>query len=195
MTQPNTSKFNPNHYIGCHPLNSLDSFGSFSGNYESDSQIPYSRFTPESIYNGIITWKRHRSLKRKTLDCALEKIAGNNLPGKEHAEAYLRYLYRRNCKTNTIRGACTAILLFQLFLKQNGKTHLEQITRVDLEAFVEREQDRDLKISTVRTRLHAVYAFLRFMDKDHRVHPDLLLRKIKIKLPQSLPRAMAPNGG
>jgi len=193
MTQTNVSIGNPNHYLGCHPLNPLEPLDDFTGNREIDNQIPFSRFTPASILNGVITWKRQRTLRRKTLDSVLEKVFTSDVPCKEHAAKYLRHMYRRNCKPNTIRGAYTAILLFLLFLKRSGKTHLEQITRIELEAFVEQEQDRDLKNSTVKTRLHALYAFLRFMDKEHRVHPDLLKRKIKIKLPQSLPRAIASH--
>ena len=193
MTQTNVSIGNPNHYLGCHPLNPLEPLDDFTGNREIDNQIPFSRFTPASILNGVITWKRQRTLRRKTLDSVLEKVFTSDVPCKEHAAKYLRHMYRRNCKPNTIRGAYTAILLFLLFLKRSGKTHLEQITRIELEAFVEQEQDRDLKNSTVKTRLHALYAFLRFMDKEHRIHPDLLKRKIKIKVPQSLPRAMASH--
>ena len=193
MTQTNVSIRNPNHYLGCHPLNPLEPLDDFTDNREIDNQIPFSRFTPASILNGVITWQRQRSLRGKALDHALEKVFTSDVPCKEHAAKYLRHMYRRNCKPNTIRGACTAILLFLLFLKRSGKTHLEQITRIELEAFVEQEQDRDLKNSTVKTRLHALYAFLRFMDKEHRVHPDLLKRKIKIKLPQSLPRAIASH--
>ena len=193
MTQADISKVNPNQYLGCHPLNPLDPLIDFTGNHEIDNQIPFPRFTPASILKGVITWQRQRSLRGKALDHALERISIGDLPGSEYAVKYLRHMYRRNCKPNTIRGACTAILLFLLFLKRSGKTHFGQITRIDLEAFVEQEQDRGLKNSTVKTRLHALYAFLRFMGKEHRVYQDLLLRKIKIKLPQSLPRAMASH--
>ena len=191
MTQANVSKVNPNQYLGCHPLNRLDPLDDFTGNREIDNQIPFPRFTPASILNGVITWQRQRSLRGKALDHALEKVFTSDAPCKEHAAKYLRHMYRRNCKPNTIRGAYTAILLFLLFLKQSGKTHFGQITRIDLEAFVEKEQDRDLKISTVRTRLQALYAFFRYLVKEQAVHTDLLERKIKLKLPQSLPRAMA----
>ena len=39
------------------------------------------------------------------------------------------------------------------FLHRLGKTHLDQLQRQDIEAFVEREQDRWLKPNSVRTRL------------------------------------------
>ena len=39
--------------------------------------------------------------------------------------------------------------------------------RADLEAFIEYEQDRGLRISTVRTRLACIIAFLHFlMEQD-----------------------------
>jgi integrase/recombinase XerD len=193
MAQLNVLKVNPNHYVGCHPLNPLDPFGDFSGNLDIVDQIPLSRFTPASIYNGIITWQQERSLRRKALDHSLERISIDGLPGREHAAEYLRHMYRRNCKPSTIRGACTSILFFTLYLKQCGKDQLEQATRLDLEAFVESEQDRELKPSTVKVRLSALYAFFRFLVKEGELQPELLSRKIKIKIPQSLPRAIAPS--
>ena len=111
MTQVSASQFNPNHFLGCHPIGSLSFLD------EIDNPILLSRFTPESILNGIITWKQERSLRRKALDSALEKIAGHDVPGKQYAKTYLHHMYRRNCKPNTLRSACTAVLLFLMYLK------------------------------------------------------------------------------
>ena len=57
-------------------------------------------------------------------------------------------------------------------------------------AFVEHEQDRGLQIRGVRTRLVAVYSFIRYLVDDEILAPDLLTKKIKLKLPDSLPRAI-----
>ena len=59
------------------------------------------------------------------------------------------HLYRRNCRPNTLRAYAGAIQLFLAFLHHHGKAHLEALTREDLEAFLEQEQDRGLKITTV----------------------------------------------
>ena len=65
-----------------------------------------------------------------------------------------------------------------------------QLQRQDIEAFVEHEQDRGLKPNSVRTRLCAVYAFVRFLIEKKIVSYELMERKIRLKLPDQLPRAM-----
>jgi site-specific recombinase XerD len=74
-----------------------------------------------------------------------------------------------------------------------GKGNGERILREDLEAFLEHEQDRSLKPSTVRTRLALVKALIRFLVRREVVRPEVLSRSIKIKVPELLPRAMDPE--
>jgi len=70
---------------------------------------------------------------------------------------------------------------------------IENIDRHDIEAFVEHEQDRGLSIRAVRTRLVAVYSFIRYLVDSKVLSPELLMKKIKLKLPDSLPRAIDSN--
>jgi integrase/recombinase XerD len=120
----------------------------------------------------------------------LKNISAQDLVGKSFVEQYLRDQYRRNCRPNTLRLAATSLRQFLSFLNRLGKTHLEQMQRQDIEAFVEHEQDRGLKPNSVRTRLCAVYAFVRFLIEKKIVGYELIERKIKLKLPDQLPRAM-----
>lgn len=131
--------------------------------------------------------------RQAALERLLQKLSGKQLLGSHHAERYLRDQYRRNCRPNTMRSSCTAIELFLAFFTTTGKTHLEQVTREDLYGFIEREQDRGLKPLTVDTRLRAVKAFLRFLIDEEVVDHRVLLRKIAIKVPEPLPRAMDPD--
>ncbi len=131
--------------------------------------------------------------RRTALQRLLQKLIGKQLVGRQHAERYLRDQYRRNCRPNTMRSSCTAIEFFLSFVAGAGKSHLEQITRDDLYGFIEQEQDRGLKPLTVHTRLRAVKAFLRFLIDDETVDHRLLSRKITIKIPEALPRAMDPD--
>jgi integrase/recombinase XerD len=126
-------------------------------------------------------------------DRLFKDLSNKNLPGKEHIERYLRYKFRQNCRPNTIRIAYVSIVLMCDFLKRNNKNSLEQLTRSDLEVFIEEEQDRGLKPGTLRTRLASLYAFLRFLIDDELLDPKLLKRKIHIKQPTALPRSMAPE--
>ena len=76
---------------------------------------------------------------------------------------------------------------------KSGKREIEAIERIDLEAFIEHEQDRGLRISTVRTRLACIIAFLHFLMEQEVIPGSVLKRGIKLKLPDVLPRAINPT--
>jgi site-specific recombinase XerD len=82
---------------------------------------------------------------------------------------------------------------FLTFYQTSGRGRLEEVVREDLEAFVEHEQDRGLKITTVKTKLACVVAFLRFLSERDMIREAVLKRKIRLKLPDALPRAMNPS--
>jgi len=138
------------------------------------------------------TFRNHQAhqLRTRALELGLRKLCGEDLPGKEHLERYLRQKYRLNCSAHTIRNTLSSIQPFLVFLRSSGKTHLEQITRGDLEAFIEHKQDRGLKSSTVNARLKVVKGFVRFLMEQGVVQPDALSRRLTIKVPEGLPRAM-----
>ena len=131
--------------------------------------------------------------KTRALQWALNRLAGWDLPGKEHVEEYFRYLYRRNFRPKTYASNLAAIYIFLTVVRDSGKTRLEEITKHDLEAFIEHEQDRGLMLSTVRTRLHCANAFLRYVIEAEVVSGDVLARRIRLKKPETLPRAMDPD--
>ena len=129
----------------------------------------------------------------KALRWALNRLAGWDLPGKEHVENYFRHMYRRNFRPKTYFSNLTAIYIFLNVVKESGKTRLEEVTKNDLEAFIEHEQDRGLMLSTVRTRLHCANAFLGYLIEAGIVSADVLTRRIRLKKPETLPRAMDPD--
>ena len=135
----------------------------------------------------------YKELRQQTLEHLLDKLSGTQLLGRHYAEQYLRDQYRRGCRPNTMRSSSTAIELFLSFIAGAGRPHLEQITREDLYAFIEQEQDRGLKPLSVHTRLRAVKAFLRFLIDEEVVDHRVLSRRIAIKIPEALPRAMDPD--
>lgn len=120
----------------------------------------------------------------------IEKITSRDIPGKKYFERYIRHKFRINCKPNTIRNDYNSINLLLTFIQSTKKTELEQMSRSDLEAFIEQEQDRGLKPSTLRTRLASLYAFIRFLVENQIGDSELLERKIHIKQPVALPRSM-----
>lgn len=123
----------------------------------------------------------------------LARLSVLEFPAKDYVEDYLRHLHRRNCKFTTLSSKLTALQLFLRFTEDLGKRHIEEITREDLEAFVEHEQDRGLRMVSVKTRLSAIYAFLHFWHDKGVVSSELLVRKIRLRLPEPLPRAIDPD--
>ena len=170
MDQDQLSTFNPNHLSVNHPsdLNAI----------YLQAVVPAAKF----------------SVRQQVLDRILNKIAEQDLPGKSYVEQYLRHKYRRNCKANTLRQAAISLEQFLSFFANRGNTVLEQLSREDIEAFVEDMQDRGSKLTTVNTRLRNVYAFIRFLIIEYKVLGwQLMERKIKLKLPDRLPRAIDPQ--
>lgn len=123
----------------------------------------------------------------------LEKLANKGLCNLFHIREYLLSCCRRNCRPNTIRTKGQSIILFLSFLKNSGIENLETITREEFSAFIEHEQDRGLKPSAVNTRLIALSAFFNFLIEREIISPDVLKRKMHIKMPDSLPRAINPE--
>ena len=128
---------------------------------------------------------------QQVLDRLLDKVNKQDLLGKSYIEQYLRHKYRRNCKANTLRQAAISLEQFLSFFANRGNSVLEQLSREDIEAFVEALQDRGLKPTTVNTRLRNVYAFMRYLIIEYRGFDwGLMERKVKLKLPDRLPRAI-----
>ena len=169
---------NPNHLHGCHPLNLRDYFGS----------LPFSLQVQH-----IKTQNKKLPARLVLLQRILKNIYRSDLPSRDYFAQYMRHKYRRNCRPNTIRQANTSLLQFLTFYHSNGKQYLEQMTRDDIEAFIEEQQDRGLTPHTVRTRLCGVYAFIHFLIDMKVLGYELLERRIHVKLPDQLPKAIDPE--
>lgn len=129
----------------------------------------------------------------KIIDRCLKRLADSYLCGIEHVSAYLRDQNRRGCRPSTLRSSFSAIHHFLTYLKALNRPCLDAVVRDDLASFIEREQDRGLKPNTVSTRLRSLYAFLGYLVEREVVHPDLLKKKMRIKIPDTLPRAIDPQ--
>ena len=148
---------------------------------------------PSWIPSQLVSEESHElRCKQKIIDRALEKITARGLCGLEPVRAYLTELYRRNCRPNTLRAHAATIISFLLYLKGCGQERLEAIDREDIGGFVEHAQDLGLKPNTISTRLRGLYSFLKFLVQRGELGPEVLTRKLHIKLPVSLPRAIDP---
>jgi site-specific recombinase XerD len=148
--------------------------------------------TNESIESEVEV-VRGESFSANPIERILQKLSCLELPAKKHFEHYLRYKWRLNHKPKTLASSFTSVRLFLDFYGKSGKSDIEKVERVDLEGFIEQEQDRGLRISTVRTRLACIIAFLHYLMEQDIVPGSLLKRGIKLKLPEALPRAINPS--
>jgi integrase/recombinase XerD len=176
MNQDQLSTFNPNKLSKSPPSNFV------------------SHFQSEPFFGPPFAPAAKPPVRQQVLERILDQIYEQDLLGKSYVEQYLRHKYRRNCKVNTLRQAAISLVQFLTFLRNSGIRQLEQLSRKDIEAFVESLQDRGLKPTTVNTRLRNVYAFVRYLIIEYSGFDyGLMEYKVKLKLPDPLPRAIDPQ--
>jgi len=124
---------------------------------------------------------------------ALQKFYDHQLLGAQYVQEYLLAQYRRNRSINTIRTYFCAIFQFFKFLESQECQRFEMISCEDLSAFIEHLQNLGLKPTTVFSRLLSLKAFFYYHIDAGTIDPAVLKRKLRIKLPQTLPRAIDPE--
>jgi len=92
-----------------------------------------------------------------------------------------------------MNSSFTSIVLFLRFCGASGRRDIRDMERSDLEAFIQYEQDRGMYVSTIRTRMASIIAFLHFLIERELIPGSVLKKRIRLKLPDTLPRAMNPN--
>ena len=159
-------------------------------------QVPQEKFKDHQPFNPPESPDQETALtprKNPLIEKWLGQLPEKGLFGRPYVQDYLYDLKRRNCRPNTIRSYFTTLMVFLSYLKERGRISLETITREDLSSFIEHEQDRGMQPTTVSTRLRLLYAFLRYLVDREVAHPDLLKRKLRVKVPEALPRAIDPE--
>lgn len=169
-----------------HPLNSHLNFE--RDIFFTDLQVKFPPANPQYQSNPHIPNKRERYRTR-----LIGEISNLRVTGREHLKRYILHKFRNNCKRNTIRGAFASVVKFLNFIQRHSNNDLETLSRSDIEAFVESEQDRGLTAASLRTRLNWLYAFIRFLVDEGVMSRELLKRKIHIKTPVRLPRSIEPD--
>src|SRR5512139_266097 len=138
-------------------------------------------------------WLLYHEQRRAAYDVTLKKLCGLDLPGKEHVDSYLHDQYRQHLSPNTLKNSFTVIRDFLELVKEGGKCGLDELSRGDIEGYIEHEQDRGVKPSTIDMRVRSLRAFFHFLIDEGALGPEMLLKKVKIKVPEALPRAMDPD--
>ena len=136
---------------------------------------------------------QRKSERRRSLEKLIGRLAGWDIPGKDLVEEYLRDQYRRNLSVNTMRNAFCVIDSFLMFVKGLNKTDLKTISHKDVLSYIEHEQDRGMGAQTVNVRVRLLRTFLRYLMERDIIQPEAVAKRIMIKVPDALPRAMDPE--
>ena len=130
------------------------------------------------------------SKRRRVLNRAVDKLEVEGLPGYEYVIAHLYDKYRRNLTISTIGQTGQTLSGFLAFLQEAGISGLGTISRKDIADYIDHEQERGLKINSVRNHTQTVYAFLHYLVDNEVLPLDVIYKRIRIKLPEVLPRAI-----
>jgi len=130
---------------------------------------------------------------RLGLEGALKRLSEKEPVGKDHIEGYLRDQYRRYLRPSTLLNTLRCIEGFLFFMQRRGEIDVERVSRQEIEAWVEYEQERGMKASTVKMRLGILKAFVRFLIEREVLAAEVLSKRMIIKVPDALPRAMDPD--
>ncbi len=130
------------------------------------------------------------SKRRRVLNRAIDRLEESDLPGYEYAISHLCDKYRRNLVTSTISQTGRILIAFLSFFQGLGKLSVEDISRKDIAAYVEHMHERGLEMTSIKNYLHTVYAFIQYLVDNEVLSLDILRKKIRIKLPEELPRAI-----
>ncbi len=132
-------------------------------------------------------------VSHENIERVMRKMSVEGLCGRKMVHDYLRRQLRHNCRPNTVRSSGSTILLFLAFFKRSGGQHLAAIGNEHISTFVEHEQDRGMAPTTVDTRLKGLYAFLNFLVSRDVILADVIKRKLRIRVPEALPKAIDPE--
>ena len=152
--------------------------------------IPLSTI-PDQFFSPIAgSMPVHRpSERRRALDYYADRLDRSGLPGCNHAIEYLHDKYTHNLAPSTIKQAGWVVLSFLSFLQKNN-TDIWRLVRQDIAAYIENDQNSGLKIGAVKTKMRVIYTFIRFLVDQEIMQPAILHKKLQIKLPELLPRAI-----
>lgn len=165
---------------------------------EVTSTTTFTTFAHKSFPAGntefqLVDPRSHRAYqKRYWAQLSCSRLQESGLPGADLAAEHVYDKYIRDLSTSTIQQSGRVILYFLHFLERE-ETNIFTLSRKDISKFVEYEQDRGQKTQSVVNYLRILYTFIACLVNQN-VLPDAVMeRKIRIKLPEALPRAITPE--
>jgi site-specific recombinase XerD len=181
MSTIHVTSINPNYRFGCHPATLKSHFQTTNDQFHDEKgQIPISKPVADT--------KAQPAIQQ-----ILIRVDSQQVIGKQSLMDFLYQKHLNNCKINTLANYYVSIIPFLSLAQTHGRSQLDQLTPADIEVFVEQEQNRGIKPATLRLRLMCIYCFLRYLVENDQLPSNRFVRKIRIKIPQTLPKAMPPN--
>jgi len=177
MTPFTIPRMNPNFLLGCHPQSLKDHF--------LDLNLPETAAQPPLPISQTST---ARPIQRTVF----QRLAKMRFVGRSHLIKFLYKKQLRQCTHRTLSNYCVSISAFLRYITKLGITRIDEIDADSFEAFIEHEQDRGLKPATLHLRLTSFYCFIRYLVDQGLLPQDRFERKIRIRVPDALPRAMDP---
>lgn len=166
-------------------------FKDYSSSVHLETSVPSSipsHTSPAPLKTNPIEEDRRRGFQH-----VLKRLSESELAEQEQVKQYLHHMYRKHCQARTIARTLETITWFMYFLRERENRRFSEVSRKDIEAFIEREQDRGLKITSVRLKLSTMNTFFRFLIEAGVLQEEVLSKKIRLKLPELLPLAMEPE--
>ena len=147
------------------------------------------QFNADPVRPSPAPQKNQLNTKRQLLNRLSDRFIASGFPGADLAVEYLYAKYIRNLSVHTIRQSGGVLLSFLGFLYDDALS-IFTLTRHDISAFIEYEQDRGLKPLSVIGYLRALYAFIAFLVEQEVLSHQIMKRKIRIQEPDALPKAI-----
>lgn len=139
----------------------------------------------------FVDTQSHRAYqKRYWAQLSCSRFTESGLPGADLAAQHVYDKYIKDLSTSTIKNSSRVILYFLNFLKRE-ETNIFSLTHHDMGKFVEYEQERGQKTQSVVNYLRILYAFITCLVEQDILPDTIMDRKIRIKLPEALPRFIA----
>lgn len=148
-------------------------------------------FSDEYTHTQFVDARTNRAYqKRYWAQLACSRLIESGLPGADLAAQHVYDKYIKDLSTSTIQNSGRVILYFLHFLKHE-ETNIYSLTHQDMGKFTEYEQERGQKTQSVVNYLRILYAFITCLVEQDILPNTVMDRKIRIKLPEALPRFIA----
>jgi len=103
---------------------------------------------------------------------------------------FVASMRRKNYSISTIKSNLGQVLLFIEFLPKEKAENLIDVTRRDIESYIEFCQDRELKENTINRKLDAVGSFYHFLVDLEQTKKNPINYKLHMKVPDPIPKAL-----